>query len=512
MNLEQEPKLESWKEIAAYLQRDVKTAHRWEKTEGLPVHRHSHRSRSSVYAYAAEIDAWRAGRRVAPEPVVVPLWKKPAFAAAMAMSLVMAGSLVRPQAAEAQGQTRTSVCAGQGCEQRILTPSGKLVASPVPGKRGIIYSRDGAKIAYSQRSGPASRETFAAEQISVANSDGSNARVVYRGAELFDWSADGKRLLLGVIPPDKPIHITNLMWLDLASGATQKLPTIRPDLDAAMVWPDGKYIAFNASMDSGDPNIYIEQNVYIMASDGSGETAVAPSAGYQEPIGWMRDGTLLYGVWGAKVNVWAMDVSKGKVGAPFKTNVEFPKGPGILGVSRSGALYYRMTSNPSDIFTATLDGAGNVNGGRTPVPVSEESAGVSVLPRWSPDSKQIAYLRIGPPREMYVYSFETGKEQRVAAAALITGSEHCWSRDGLSLFLNDKNKGTRLELKTNQLTPMNAAEGFPLATCSGDVFLARAGTGVEMRNGGGRTGLTLWGRRKELARQRSRMTGRMLRG
>ena len=40
---ERQQTLESWKEIAAYLQRDAKTARNWEKTEGLPVHRHTHK-------------------------------------------------------------------------------------------------------------------------------------------------------------------------------------------------------------------------------------------------------------------------------------------------------------------------------------------------------------------------------------------------------------------------------------------------------------------------------------
>jgi predicted DNA-binding transcriptional regulator AlpA len=57
-----ETRLDSWKKIAAYLNRDVRTAYRWEKTEGLPVHRHQHASRSSVYAYASEIDAWVSQR------------------------------------------------------------------------------------------------------------------------------------------------------------------------------------------------------------------------------------------------------------------------------------------------------------------------------------------------------------------------------------------------------------------------------------------------------------------
>ncbi len=42
--------LDSWKEIAVYLQRDVTTVIRWEKREGLPVHRHVHQKQASVYA------------------------------------------------------------------------------------------------------------------------------------------------------------------------------------------------------------------------------------------------------------------------------------------------------------------------------------------------------------------------------------------------------------------------------------------------------------------------------
>jgi tetratricopeptide (TPR) repeat protein len=51
-------RLDSWKEIAAYLRRDVSTVQRWEKHEGLPVRRHLHRKIGSVYAYRFEIDEW----------------------------------------------------------------------------------------------------------------------------------------------------------------------------------------------------------------------------------------------------------------------------------------------------------------------------------------------------------------------------------------------------------------------------------------------------------------------
>ena len=52
-------RLESWKEIAAYLGRDVTTARRWEKQERLPVYRLQHSKLGSIYAYTSELDAWR---------------------------------------------------------------------------------------------------------------------------------------------------------------------------------------------------------------------------------------------------------------------------------------------------------------------------------------------------------------------------------------------------------------------------------------------------------------------
>ena len=55
-------RLESWKEIAAYLKRGVTTVQRWEQQEALPVHRHQHDTRGSVYAFKSELDTWRAAR------------------------------------------------------------------------------------------------------------------------------------------------------------------------------------------------------------------------------------------------------------------------------------------------------------------------------------------------------------------------------------------------------------------------------------------------------------------
>jgi Tol biopolymer transport system component len=58
-----EGRLDSWKQIAAYLGRGVRTVQRWEREEGLPVHRLAHEKRGSIYARRGELAAWWESRR-----------------------------------------------------------------------------------------------------------------------------------------------------------------------------------------------------------------------------------------------------------------------------------------------------------------------------------------------------------------------------------------------------------------------------------------------------------------
>ena len=53
-------RLDSWKEIAEYLGRELRTVMRWEQDRGLPVRRVPGGKRSAVFAYAQEIDDWMA--------------------------------------------------------------------------------------------------------------------------------------------------------------------------------------------------------------------------------------------------------------------------------------------------------------------------------------------------------------------------------------------------------------------------------------------------------------------
>ncbi len=83
-----ETPLQGWKEIATYLDRDARTARRWELHAALPVRRHGS-DRGSVYAYPSELDAWRAARKPkAPEAEPArPSWRRliPALAGGLAL-------------------------------------------------------------------------------------------------------------------------------------------------------------------------------------------------------------------------------------------------------------------------------------------------------------------------------------------------------------------------------------------------------------------------------------------
>ncbi len=135
-----ETPLESWKEIAVYLKRDVRTVIRWEKHEGLPVRRHLHQARSSVYAYPSELEAWKAARQPGFDqvPLAMP-WRRPLPALGFAVTLLLAlvsvasGPLLTPPRAAAQesgGMTAKRLWAGSDAD---------ILGSPSPDGRYLTF-------------------------------------------------------------------------------------------------------------------------------------------------------------------------------------------------------------------------------------------------------------------------------------------------------------------------------------------------------------------------------------
>ena len=117
-------RLDSWKAIAEYLDRDLATVRRWEKTLRLPIHRVGGTGRS-VFAYKAEVDAWLRSSPAAgetPRPAgETQGWRGLALAAAVVLLIGAGAAFVSP------------LWLSTGADIRLhVTPAG-VIASSITG-------------------------------------------------------------------------------------------------------------------------------------------------------------------------------------------------------------------------------------------------------------------------------------------------------------------------------------------------------------------------------------------
>ncbi len=136
-------RLNTWKEIATYLKRGVRTLQRWERDEGLPVHRLPHQKLGSVYAYRHELDEWwkKRGSELTTAGVDEAANKRASFPwpAAIAASCLILIASWRPVAhANVDPQIRiVPVTTFRGSERSpSFSPDGESIAFTWDGENG----------------------------------------------------------------------------------------------------------------------------------------------------------------------------------------------------------------------------------------------------------------------------------------------------------------------------------------------------------------------------------------
>jgi Tol biopolymer transport system component len=258
-----EDRLDSWKEIAAYLNRDVTTVQRWEKREGMPVHRHLHDRLGSVYAFRAELDVWVKGRNLraveedgpATPPLASPAlplhratlasltgWKFVLLLVASVAALttgtgfwIQRGEYFwRSPIADARIQTVTDF---EGVAQdAAVSRDGQFVAflsdrdghmdvwvTQVgsgqfhnlshgsaaelvnPSVRTLGFSPDGAFVTFWVRNGSSAGDI----SIWAVPTLGGSPKPYLQGVAEYDWSHDGSRLTYHTPGPGDPLFVTN---------------------------------------------------------------------------------------------------------------------------------------------------------------------------------------------------------------------------------------------------------------------------------------------------------------
>lgn len=480
--------LDSWKEIAAYLQRDVSTAVRWEKLEGLPVHRHQHDTRASVYAYPSEIDVWRAARKPkSGAELQAPPWRRliPALAGGVALlaaaSIVQWGPIMNPPdpLAEAAGPgvVVRQVWADRSTDDEgTPSPDGRYI-SAVDWETGDIairntdtgesrhltnkgrweengdeygarsaFSPDGKHVAFTWLNWRANNPYGPGELRLASVDEPSEPRILYRSEEVEyvhadGWSPDGKHVLVLVNRKDR----TNQIGLvSIADGSLRILKSFdwRSPIEMAFS-PDGKYILYDFPIAEKSP----ERDIFLLSSDGSSETALITHPADDYVLGWTPDGDgILFasdrtGNW----DIWLSSLSNGRAGTPPKLLKRDVGQINPIGVTREGAFYYGVQGSNSDVYEAALDReTGKLEG--SPKRVSTRFVGRNSGPDWSPDGRYLSFVsRRGPDIglertrstgwTLVIRSLKTGRDREIPLA--LTNFQRLrprWSPDGRILL------------------------------------------------------------------------------
>ncbi|TAN20564.1 MAG: hypothetical protein EPN33_14440 [Acidobacteria bacterium] len=214
-----EERLESWKEIAVYLRRQVRTVQGWETREGLPVHRLQHAKLGSVFAYKTELDAWLVARAAcvkraapadeSPEPSGLPHSPRPrlqAFVYAGCSVAVVAAGLLGWRFARANGVSARPVPLAQryfaaatgihGHVRLLAAPAANLLAVSPDGRRLVAASWKGEVALLDPHSGAIFRQWRLAPPISslVVSPDGRWAYLISGNSRLTEIDLHSARL------------------------------------------------------------------------------------------------------------------------------------------------------------------------------------------------------------------------------------------------------------------------------------------------------------------------------
>lgn len=420
-------RLESWKEIASYLKRDVRTVQRWEKREALPVHRHLHDKLGTVYAHKREIDAWWRNRRVQleeqdqpagerPEPVrtlPVVLHRAAWLTAAGAFFVVAAGLALwhwrAPSPADGQPTLREVALLERGLAR--VSPDGRWLAYQDGASHHLLlhdlragrsralvsestdfpfaWSRDSRRLAFLTRP---ERYDGLFRQLETIDRITGERKILWQGAEAglvepHDWTPDGKQLVCRVRQPDGHFQIALLSLRDRTLQPLLNLSSVPRSLHIS---PDGRFVAYSAEREHN-------WDLFLVPTDRrNNQVRLTEHQGRDSLPFWSPDGRHIV-FWrqrGSSARLFALKVDPqtgSRIGEPLMLsgpgNRSFP-----ISITADGSLFFSRRKRSSQVFLLEVDAATGV--ARQPPRSSFEDE--TFDPAWSPDGRRIYFRKVLP--------------------------------------------------------------------------------------------------------------------
>ena len=448
-------RLDSWKEIAAYLRRSVRTVTRWEKHEGLPVHRHIHSKTGTVYAYKVEVDAWwnTRGKQLdgLPSDSVTnrPAWFRSAgfiaFACA-AIVVVTAAWFASMRTAPNRLAKLVPLTAYPGIEgPPSLSPDGNQVAFE---RNGDVYVKQVGSEAVVQLT-----HSPAVEDSPAWSLDGSTIAFIRAGVGIFvisplggderkvadlnvppvlksiAWTPDSKSLVVSEMT--SPI-CASLFLISLSTGKKTRL-TWPPEPSIGDGWPavspDGVTVAFARYPQDSSANIY------LMPLVGGEPRRLTNERGSLFGLTWPPDGKHLVfsSDRGGISRLWQVSVQGSSPSpTPFETAGEDARFPSFSRASAGAPtrLAYQRFDQNVDIRRAEIVREGRSGQSLRPSVSFISSTRSDDHPQFSPDGKRIAFVsnRSGT-LEIWVCSSDGSNPIRVTSMAGPIVVAPRWSAD-----------------------------------------------------------------------------------
>ena len=519
-------RIDSWKEIAAYLGRDARTAIRWEKERGLPVHRVPGGQRQAVFSYRHELDAWLAGsyrskdvtaapaERSAETSEGSPIPQTPTDTAALHPNLTVQATLKRRfrqirLAIMAATVIATAIMAGAvglwrldspdllatnpnritRSHQRILSPllsngeqilfpryengrydigavsiqggsstsvttnlaNPELCALSPDGRsmllRDLVRTRDQLNPLYIQSaSGVAERVGdiaaydaawypdgrailySAAGDVYATDTSGKDRRLLFRvpgNAFWFKWAPDGKRVRFTVI--DRHTEETSIWQFAVKSGRLRRVFQEMNDQTCCGSWtPDGNFFLFQVRVrNTFEIWAQRDSNGFFFSVPYKPFPLIAGAINYRGPLA-SNDGRKLF---------VRAEAPKGEL-VQYSSQLHqfFPVAPSIsvrtMAYSKDKNWIAYSSLDDNNLWQCRADGTQCVR--------LTQGFRQTVMPRWSPDGKTIAFMAnsFTGPWKVYTVPADGGTARPVSRDEWAAGYPD-WSPDGQQLVFSN---------------------------------------------------------------------------
>ena len=276
-------------------------------------------------------------------------------------------------------------------------------------------------------------------ELRVIPIGGGAPRTVRRGADRREymapqsWTPDGKQLLVVQRLPDSTSRIA---MISVQDGSVRVLKSFAWRNLNARLSPNGRYIAYDFP---GDDKTHA-RDIFVLAADGSRETAVVRSPADDYAPLWSPDGSriLFLSNRTGSNSLWAMPVEDGRPKGPAEL-VKADLGRILpLGMTRDGTLYYVLPgSSRANIYTAELDA--NMKVSKGPVLATERWVNSNVGASLSLDGQYLAYYSLRPGlTNLVIRTLKTGEEKDLPIRLEVVtyyGIGPKWFPDGRSMLV-----------------------------------------------------------------------------